>query len=187
MKAEKMEKTTNNFIFQTLSLFLKMRDKLRSPKKKLEGMNLQQGFTILDYGAGIGSYTIPAAEIVGESGKIYAADIDPLSIHEIRKAAKKKGLGNIETILVDDGTNKTGLEDNCVDVIFCFEMIGYVNRKNGARDRLIEEFHRVMKPKSMIYLNSHRLTEKNLIKTVTEQNLFKFSKKIKKTIKFERK
>ncbi len=168
----------NYFIFQMLSLFIKIRDTFRSPRKKFEGINLQNGFKILDYGAGLGSHTIPAAEIVGESGKVYAADIHPLSIQKIRKAAKKRGLGNIETILVDV-ENETGLEDNCVDVIFCFDMLAYVNRKNGARDRLIEEFHRVMKPKSVLYLDSHRLTEDNIISTLTRQSLFKISKNLK--------
>jgi len=41
-----------------------------------------------------------------------------------------------------------------------------------ARDRLIEEFHRVMKPKSVFNLDSHRLTEDNVISTVTGHNLF---------------
>ncbi|MCK4479516.1 MAG: hypothetical protein KAV01_03220, partial [Candidatus Lokiarchaeota archaeon] len=74
----------------------------------------------------------------------------------------------------------------CVDVVFCFDMLAYVDQKNGARDRLIEEFHRVMKPKSILYLNSHRLTESNIISTVTRQNLFKISKKLKRTMVFEK-
>ena len=65
-------------------------------------------------------------------------------------------------------------------------MLAYVDQKNGDRDRLIEEFHRVMKPKSVLYLNSHRLTESNIISTVTRQNLFKISKKLKRTMVFER-
>ena len=180
-----IQKLAKKITFHILSSFLKIRDKLSPPKRKFEGVNIQNGFTILDYGAGLGSYTMPAAEIVGEFGKVYAADIDPLSIEKIRKTAKKRGLGNIETIIVDV-KNETGLVDNCVDVIFCFDMIGYVNQKNGARDHLIEEFHRVMKPKSMLYLDSHRLTDNKLISTVTGQNLFKFSKKLRKTMAFER-
>lgn len=182
---KKMEKRPNNFIFQMLSLFLKIRGIFRSPRKKFEEMNLQNGFIILDYGAGIGSYTIPAAEIVGESGKVYGADIHSLSIQKIRKAAEKRGLGNIETIIVD-AKNETGLEAKCVDVVFCFDMLAYIDQKNGDRDRLIEEFHRVMKPKSVLYLNSHRLTKSNIISTVTRQNLFKSSKKLKRTMVFER-
>ena len=54
-----------------------------------------------------------------------------------------------------------------------------------ARDRLIEELHRVTKPKSVLYLDSHHLTEDNIISIVTGQNLFKISKKLKRTLAFE--
>ena len=72
-------------------------------------------------------------------------------------------------------------------------MIKSLNKSNEkfrqhakARDRLIEEFHRVMKSKSVFNLDSHRLTEDNIISTVTGQSLFKISKKLKKTLAFER-
>ncbi len=72
-------------------------------------------------------------------------------------------------------------------------MIKSLNKSNEkfhqhakARDCLIEEFHRVLKPKSVFYLDSHRLTEDNIISTVTGQNLFKISKKPKRTLAFER-
>jgi len=55
-----------------------------------------------------------------------------------------------------------------------------------AIDRLIEEFNRILKPKSVFNLDSHRLTEDNIISTVTGQSLFKISKKLKKTLAFER-
>ena len=43
-----------------------------------------------------------------------------------------------------------------------------------------------MKSKSVFDLDSHRLTEDNIISTVTGQNLFKISKKPKRTLAFER-
>ena len=55
-----------------------------------------------------------------------------------------------------------------------------------ARDRLIEEFHRLMKPRSVFSFDSHCLTENNIISTVTGHNLFKISKKLKITLASER-
>ena len=43
-----------------------------------------------------------------------------------------------------------------------------------------------MKPKSVFNLDSHHLTEDNIISTVTGYNLFKISKKLKITLAFER-
>lgn len=72
-------------------------------------------------------------------------------------------------------------------------MIKSLNKSNEkfrqhakVRDRLIEEFHRVMKPKSVFNLDTHRLNEDNIISTLTGQNLFKISKKLKRTLAFER-
>ena len=44
-----------------------------------------------------------------------------------------------------------------------------------------------MNSKSVFNLDSNRLTEDNIISTVTGQSLFKISKKLKKTLAFERK
>ncbi|MCK4241915.1 MAG: methyltransferase domain-containing protein, partial [Dehalococcoidia bacterium] len=61
-----------------MSLTYKFRD-LRLPRMDiLKEVGIEPGFHVLDYGCGPGSYTIPLAELVGESGKIYALDIHPL-------------------------------------------------------------------------------------------------------------
>jgi precorrin-6B methylase 2 len=54
---------------------------------------------VLDFGAGSGSYSIPAAQLVGPTGEVYAADIHPLALKEIRKKAEMKGIKNLRTIL----------------------------------------------------------------------------------------
>ena len=75
---------------------------------------IKRGNIILDYGCGIGFNTIPAAEIVGEEGTVYALDIHPLAIKSLEKKIKKKGLKNVKTILSDLNTE---LPDEFVDII----------------------------------------------------------------------
>lgn len=55
--------------------------------------------TIVEFGCGYGTFTIPAAKII--KGKIYALDIDPIMIETIKKKIKKKELVNIEPQLKD--------------------------------------------------------------------------------------
>ena len=81
-----------------MDLFFKFRDLLTSPTKFLEQTGIGPGWNVLDYGCGTGSYSIPAAQLVGPMGKVYAADIHPLAIKEIQKKAITKGLGNIYTV-----------------------------------------------------------------------------------------
>ena len=44
--------------------------------KILKKAGIERGMTVLDFCCGSGTYTIPAAKIVGEEGKIYALDKD---------------------------------------------------------------------------------------------------------------
>ena len=64
--------------FYFMSFFFKFRDFFSSPIKILEKIGIRSGWNVLDYGAGPGSYSIPAAQLVGPTGKVYAADIHTL-------------------------------------------------------------------------------------------------------------
>ena len=46
----------------------------------------------MDIGCGPGVFTIPMAEMVGEGGKVIAADFQPEMLERVRKKAEKKGL-----------------------------------------------------------------------------------------------
>jgi ubiquinone/menaquinone biosynthesis C-methylase UbiE len=60
------------------------RDLSLGPKKILRKIdNIRNGSSVLDYGCGPGNFTIAAAELVGDKGKVYAADIHPLAYPEI--------------------------------------------------------------------------------------------------------
>ena len=73
--------------FKFMGLFFKFRDLMTSPTKFLEHTGISPGWNVLDYGCGTGSYSIPAAQLVGPMGKVYAADIHPLAINEVQKKA----------------------------------------------------------------------------------------------------
>ncbi len=111
----------------------------RSILRKWEQRNLvQEGQTFLDYGCGTGDFTIPAAKKVSESGKVYALDYFPRQLEIVEEKSEKAGLTNIETILSD---SKTGLPDECVDVIWMCDVLHEVKE----RREVLEELHRVLK------------------------------------------
>lgn len=88
----------HNLGFRFMSIYFLFRDYLSPPTKVFEKVGIQAGLTILDFGAGSGSYSIPSAQRVGPAGKVYAADIHNLAIREIRKKANMKRIKNIHTI-----------------------------------------------------------------------------------------
>ena len=84
-----MYKPMSNFDFQFTSLGYKFRDFFSPRLNILKEVGIRPGFHVLDYGCGPGSYIIPLAALVSESGKIYALDINPLAIQKLKDIASK--------------------------------------------------------------------------------------------------
>ena len=88
----------------------------RHPEIRLESLGLREGMTFMDVGCGYGFFTIPAAQIVGEKGKVYAVDIDASSIDQLKRDAAKKGLKNIHTEVAE--AEETVFCQECADIVF---------------------------------------------------------------------
>ncbi len=99
---------------------------------------VQEGQTFLDYGCGTGSFTIPAARIVGATGKVYALDCFPRQLEIVAEKSQKEGLTNIETILSE---SHTGLPDESIDVIWMCDVLHEIKE----REAVLAELHRVLK------------------------------------------
>ena len=62
-------------------------------------LEMKKGSDVADIGAGSGWFTVRAAQRVGNTGKVFAEDINPDAIDYINKRAKKAKLANVQTIL----------------------------------------------------------------------------------------
>lgn len=80
-----IHKDMTNLNFKFMTFYFTVRDFFSSPINILKQIGISPGSYVLDYGCGSGSYTIPAAQLVGPEGKVYAADIHKLAIREIQK------------------------------------------------------------------------------------------------------
>lgn len=99
---------------------------------------IQEGKTFLDFGCGTGSFTIPAARMIGRKGKVYALDCFPGQLKIVEEQSHKENLTNIETIL---SNGNTGLPDESVDVVWMCDVFHEI----PERHKLIKELHRVLK------------------------------------------
>lgn len=163
-----------------MSLGYKFRD-LRLPRKNiLKEVGIKPGFRVLDYGCGPGSYIIPLAELVGESGKVYALDIHPLAIRKVQGIASKKQLANVETILSDC---QTALPDNSLDVVLLYDIFHHLS----DRDRVLKELNRVLKPDGILSFSDHHMKEREILAGVTNGGLFGPLRKGQKTYTFLKK
>jgi ubiquinone/menaquinone biosynthesis C-methylase UbiE len=81
----------------------------------LERIGLKTGDTLADIGCGDGYFSVPAAQIVGQTGKIYALDVSHEAIAELEAAARAAGLSNIDTVVGE--AEMITLCSACADVI----------------------------------------------------------------------
>ena len=178
----KNETPMTNFIFLMATILMRIRGLFRDKKGEVLLTGAKKGDIILYYGCGIGFNTIPAAEIVGEEGTVYALDIHPLAIKSVEKQIRKKGLKNVKTILSD---LNTGLPDESVDIVLLYNVLPMV--KN--RPALIKELYRVLKAggalsvKSGLVVNLYsreKMGTKDLEKLMLDNGPFKLERRIGK-------
>jgi SAM-dependent methyltransferase len=69
------------------------------PVKIMDAIGLKKGMKIGEVGAGTGRMTMWLADRVGESGQVYANDIDRSALNHLKKRCKRDGFNNVETIV----------------------------------------------------------------------------------------
>src|SRR5882757_10940821 len=72
------------------------RDERLQINRVMDILGIGPGKTVADIGAGSGWFTVRAARRVGESGVVYAVDINPASIRYVSERAKKEKLTNVK-------------------------------------------------------------------------------------------
>jgi ubiquinone/menaquinone biosynthesis C-methylase UbiE len=75
------------------------RDSLEQPEKVMEVTGVKPGMVIGEIGAGGGYFTFWLARGVGQTGKVYANDIDRSALATIDRRSAEAGVANIETVL----------------------------------------------------------------------------------------
>jgi ubiquinone/menaquinone biosynthesis C-methylase UbiE len=174
-----MDQPKSNLGFKIMSLTFKVRDFFSPRLKVLNEAQIQPGFSVLDYGCGPGGYLLPLAELIGDSGKIYALDIHPLSIKMIRKIASDNGLRNIKTI---QSGSSTGLPDSTIDVALLYDVFHNLSAPND----ILRELHRVLKPGGILSFSDHHMKESEILSKITKGDLFKLHAIGLKTYSFKK-
>jgi len=163
--------------FKLMSLMFKVRDLLRPRSQVLREAEIEAGFAVLDFGCGPGSYIEPLEELVGNSGKIYALDMNPLAIQKIKKIANLKGYKNIEIINSD---SRTGLQDNSVDTVLLYDVFHTLIHPN----EILGEIHRVLKDNGTLSFSDHHMKEGDVLSKLTDSGMFRFVRKGENTFNF---
>jgi SAM-dependent methyltransferase len=75
------------------------RDENLQPNRIMDIFGIREGSSVADIGAGSGWFTVRAARRVGNSGVVYAEDINGEYVKYIEERAKREGLTNIRAVL----------------------------------------------------------------------------------------
>ena len=172
-----MDKPMNNVMFKGMCFFFMIRDIFRPRSNILMETGIKLGDHVLDYGCGPGGYVPPVAELVGNSGRVYALDINPLAVKRVQKIASKNQLANVETTCSDC---KTGLQDDSLDVVLLYDSFHMLSDPNGV----LKELHHILKPNGILSFSDHHMKKNEIMSKITSGGLFELSKKGKRTYSF---
>ncbi len=88
----------------------------QEPDRVIESLNLAPGAHVADLGAG-GGYFLPyLVDAVGPEGKVFAVDVDPEVVQELRDTVAAAGYTNVEVVLGD--FDDPHLPDGSIDLVF---------------------------------------------------------------------
>jgi ubiquinone/menaquinone biosynthesis C-methylase UbiE len=122
------------FVHETMYVLLK------DPVRPLEAAGLREGQTALEVGCGPGHFTLPAARLVGEAGRLIAIDVNPYAVKHVAKKLEESGATNATARLVD--ATATDFDDGSFDLAFVF---GLPRVRHGGFAALWPELHRVLR------------------------------------------
>lgn len=114
-----------------------------SPHDNVLQLGLREGMKVGDFGAGSGHYARAAAAMVGQSGKVYAIDVQEDVLKHLKLNTHVHPQGTIDTIWGDiEKLGGTHLRDASLDAIVLANTLFQVENRHG----LLAEMKRVLKP-----------------------------------------
>jgi ubiquinone/menaquinone biosynthesis C-methylase UbiE len=151
--------------YRLMVFFMKHSKKEAFVTRLLQSSQVIPGAIVLDYASGPGIFTIPAAKITGSEGHVYAADINPQAIKDVRSYAAREHLDNITAIQT---ACETGLDSGSVDVVLLFDC--FHNFKEPVP--ILTELHRVLKDGGYLSLEVDHGTAEGPIAVIESTGLF---------------
>jgi len=113
------------------------------PERSIEQFSLGKGNYVADFGSGYGYFSFSAAEAVGETGKVYAIDVQKDLLTRLKNEAQNiRHLSNIEIIWADlDHVGGTKLRESSIDAVILANVLFQLPQK----DNTCMEIKRVLK------------------------------------------
>lgn len=109
------------------------RAKWQMPDLVVDSLRILPGQRVADIGAGIGYFEPLLAKAVGESGAVYAEEIEPELFEYLRSRARREGTPQVHAIL---GTREDPCLPDSLDLIFLCNTYRYIDARLDYFSRL---------------------------------------------------
>lgn len=118
-----------------------------NPVENVAAMHIDPGMKVVDFGAGSGAYVLAAARTVGQSGRVYAVDIQKDLLTRIKNNASREGRDNVEIICGNfEELGGSNVKDGIADFVIMSNVLFQLEHPKGA----FAEAMRVLKPTGRI-------------------------------------
>jgi ubiquinone/menaquinone biosynthesis C-methylase UbiE len=149
------------------------------PHQWLAASGIVAGKKVLEVGCGPGFFTLPAAEIVGQTGHLYALDNNPVAVDYVERKVVECGARNVSVLLGDAA--ETGLVSGSIDTVFFYGVIHDVWDQLAA---VIAEARRVLKEDGTLSVSSSRVPQERIIEGVTASGMFRLAERTGRVLNF---
>ena len=120
-----------------------------NPKLNIGALGLREGMHVADFGAGLGEYTKLASYKVGNSGKVYAIEIQKDLVKKLESEIQELGLKNVSCIWGDvERMGGTKIAEDTMDAV----IISNILFQSSDRLGLVDEAKRILKKKGKLLL-----------------------------------
>jgi len=126
------------------------REAEEAPSKAIAALEIREGQVVADVGAGSGYYSVRLARAVGETGRVYATDIQPEMLGIIRSKVAVERLTNVELVLATDTDPK--LPAAAIDLVLMVDVYHELARPQ----EMLRALRRALRPDARLVLIEFR-------------------------------
>jgi len=120
------------------------------PDRAVEALQIANGSTVADVGAGSGYMTVKMARRVGPTGKVYATDIQPEMLALLRQRLARERVSNVEPVLGQADDPKLPL--SAIDLILMVD----VYHEFSEPQKMLRRMREALKPDGRLVLLEYR-------------------------------
>jgi 16S rRNA (cytosine967-C5)-methyltransferase len=158
-------------------------------------LNVEPGMRVIDACAGAGGKTLHLAALMKNKGRIIAMDVEQYKLDELQKRARRAGVSNMETRLIESSKTIKRLENTADRLLLDVPCSGmgvlkrnpdakwklsmeFIEKVKALQQHILNDYCMMLKPQGLLVYSTCSLLpseNENQVKTFLEQRSGKFA------------